>query len=176
MTQSGPRRVNTALTRRIGWSHCEQPPGDLAMLPEHRTLLEDELCPVADQTLGEMYRASPYGLSQLIATLSPTARILLALFATAALILPRSDWRSRQPARKMNSLGWAATRVRFYSSDRGKPRSHRPLMSTAVEKLLCRPRQFANLGQSRTRKIGIQTDRIWHISVRMRSRITINPR
>jgi hypothetical protein len=50
------------------------------MLPEHRTLLEDELCPVADQTLGEMYRASPYGLSQLIATVSPTARILLALF------------------------------------------------------------------------------------------------
>lgn len=50
------------------------------MLPEHRTLLEDELCPVADQTLGEMYRASPHGLSQLIATVSPTARILLALF------------------------------------------------------------------------------------------------
>jgi hypothetical protein len=50
------------------------------MLPEHRTFVEDERCPVADQMLGEMYRASPHGLNQLISTVSPTARALLALF------------------------------------------------------------------------------------------------
>jgi hypothetical protein len=50
------------------------------MLPEHRALLEDEPCPVADQTLGEMYRASPHGLSELIATVPPRARVLLAVY------------------------------------------------------------------------------------------------
>src|ERR1700689_2009619 len=50
------------------------------MLPERRVLLEDEPCPVPDEMLGEMYRASPNGLSELIATVSPTARVLLAVF------------------------------------------------------------------------------------------------
>ena len=50
------------------------------MLPEHRVLLEDEPCPVADQMLGELYRASAHGLSELIATVSPTARALLAVY------------------------------------------------------------------------------------------------
>jgi hypothetical protein len=50
------------------------------MLPEHRVLLEDEPCPVPDETLGEMYRASAHGLSQIITTVSPTARVLLALY------------------------------------------------------------------------------------------------
>ena len=50
------------------------------MLPEHRVLLEDEPCPVADQMLGEMYRASAHGLNELIATVSPTARVLLAVY------------------------------------------------------------------------------------------------
>ncbi len=46
------------------------------MLPEHRALLEDEPCPVADEILGEMYRASSHGLNELIATVSPTSRSL----------------------------------------------------------------------------------------------------
>ena len=50
------------------------------MLPEHRALLEDEPCPVRDEILGEMYRASPHGLDELIATVSPTARVLLAVY------------------------------------------------------------------------------------------------
>jgi hypothetical protein len=50
------------------------------MLPEHRTLLEDEPCPVPDEMLGEMYRASAHGLNKLIATVSPTARVLLAVY------------------------------------------------------------------------------------------------
>ena len=50
------------------------------MLPEHRALLEDEPCPVPDETLGEMYRASAHGLNELIATISPTARVLLAVY------------------------------------------------------------------------------------------------
>jgi len=44
-----------------------------AMLLEHRVLPEDEPCPVADQKLGERYRANPLGLNDLIATVSPTA-------------------------------------------------------------------------------------------------------
>jgi len=51
---------------------------DLAMLPEHHVLLEDEPCPVADQKLGERHRASPLGLNDLIATVSPTATNALA--------------------------------------------------------------------------------------------------
>jgi len=50
------------------------------MLPEHRVLLEDEPCPVTDQMLGELYRASTHGLNELIATVSPTARALLAVY------------------------------------------------------------------------------------------------
>ena len=48
------------------------------MLPEHR--IEDEPCPVTDQMLGEIYRASEHGLNELIATVPPTARALLAVF------------------------------------------------------------------------------------------------
>jgi hypothetical protein len=54
--------------------------GDLAMLPEHRVLLEDDRCPVADQMLGKIYQASAHGLNELIATVSPTARVLLAMY------------------------------------------------------------------------------------------------
>ena len=50
------------------------------MLPEHRALLEDEPCPVTDEMLGKMYRSSAYGLDELIATVSPTARALLAVY------------------------------------------------------------------------------------------------
>jgi hypothetical protein len=50
------------------------------MLPEHRVLLEDEACPIADQMLGEIYRASAHGLNELIATVSPTVRALLAMY------------------------------------------------------------------------------------------------
>ena len=48
------------------------------MLPQHR--VEDECCPVTDQMLGEIYRADAHGLSELIATVSPTARALLAVY------------------------------------------------------------------------------------------------
>jgi hypothetical protein len=50
------------------------------MLPEHRALLEDEPCPVPDEILGEMYRASAHGLNELIATIPPMARALLAVY------------------------------------------------------------------------------------------------
>jgi hypothetical protein len=50
------------------------------MPPQHRVLLEDERCPVAEQMLGEIYRTSAHGLNELIATVSPTARVLLALY------------------------------------------------------------------------------------------------
>jgi hypothetical protein len=50
------------------------------MLPDHRALLEDEPCPVPDEILGEMYRASAHGLDELIATVSPAARALLAVY------------------------------------------------------------------------------------------------
>jgi hypothetical protein len=48
------------------------------MLPEQR--IEEEPCPVTDQMLGEIYRASAHGLNELIATVPPTARALLAVF------------------------------------------------------------------------------------------------
>ena len=48
------------------------------MLPQHR--VEEEFCPVTDQMLGEMYRADAHGLNELIATVPPTARALLAVY------------------------------------------------------------------------------------------------
>jgi hypothetical protein len=50
------------------------------MLPEHRAHLEDEPCPVPDELLGEMYRSRAHGLNDLIATVTPTARVLLAVY------------------------------------------------------------------------------------------------
>lgn len=50
------------------------------MLPEHRVLLEDETCPVSDELLGALYRTNAHGLSDLIATVPPTARAMLAVY------------------------------------------------------------------------------------------------
>jgi hypothetical protein len=48
------------------------------MLPERH--VEDESCPVTDQMLGDLYRAGAHGLNELIATVSPAARALLAVY------------------------------------------------------------------------------------------------
>jgi hypothetical protein len=50
------------------------------MLPEYHAVHEDDACPVGDQMLGEIHRASAHGLNQLIAAVSPTARALLAVY------------------------------------------------------------------------------------------------
>jgi hypothetical protein len=43
-------------------------------------MLENDSCPVKDELLGEMYRASEHGLPQLVASVAPDARAMLALF------------------------------------------------------------------------------------------------
>jgi hypothetical protein len=50
------------------------------MLPEHHAVLDEESCPVADQMLGEIYRSSAHGLNELIATVAPMARAVLAVY------------------------------------------------------------------------------------------------
>lgn len=50
------------------------------MLPEHHAVLNEESCPIADQMLGEIYRSSEHGLNELIATVAPTARAVLAVY------------------------------------------------------------------------------------------------
>ena len=45
-----------------------------------RDAFENDFCPVRDELLGEMYRASEHGLPQLVASVSPDARAMLALF------------------------------------------------------------------------------------------------
>jgi hypothetical protein len=49
------------------------------MLP-HQHMLEDDVCPVRDELLGELYSASKVGLPILIATVTPDLRAQLALF------------------------------------------------------------------------------------------------
>jgi hypothetical protein len=49
------------------------------MLPERR-MFEDEVCPVSDEVLGEMYRASSHGLNELIASVPPAVRGMLAMY------------------------------------------------------------------------------------------------
>ncbi len=49
------------------------------MLPERR-MFEDEECPVPEAVLGEMYRANSHGLNELIATVPPVVRGMLAMY------------------------------------------------------------------------------------------------
>lgn len=42
--------------------------------------LAEERCPVADQTLGDLYRSHRQGLATLVQTVSPDVRALLALY------------------------------------------------------------------------------------------------
>ena len=49
------------------------------MLPERR-MFEDEVCPVSDEVLGDMYRASSHGLNELIASVPPAVRGMLAMY------------------------------------------------------------------------------------------------
>jgi hypothetical protein len=45
-----------------------------------RDAFENDFCPVRDELLGEMYRASEHGLPQLVSSVSPEVRAMLALF------------------------------------------------------------------------------------------------
>ena len=41
---------------------------------------EEEICPVSDDLLGVLYRSDKQGLAELVATVAPNIRVLLALF------------------------------------------------------------------------------------------------
>jgi hypothetical protein len=45
-----------------------------------RDAFENDFCPVRDELLGELYRASPMGLPQLVESVSSDVRAMLALF------------------------------------------------------------------------------------------------
>jgi hypothetical protein len=45
-----------------------------------RDAFDSDFCPINDELLGEMYRASEHGLPELVASVSPDARAMLALF------------------------------------------------------------------------------------------------
>lgn len=45
-----------------------------------RDAFDNDFCPIRDELLGELYRASEHGLPQLVASVSPDVRALLALF------------------------------------------------------------------------------------------------
>ncbi|HEU4804189.1 MAG TPA: hypothetical protein VFS91_00010 [Nitrobacter sp.] len=45
-----------------------------------RDAFENDLCPVKDDLLGAMYRANEHGLPQLIASIAPDVRAMLAMF------------------------------------------------------------------------------------------------
>ena len=45
-----------------------------------RDAFENDFCPIRDELLGEMYRASEHGLPMLVASVSPDVRAMLALF------------------------------------------------------------------------------------------------
>ena len=43
-----------------------------------RTAFENDACPVGDELLGSLYRASEHGLSELVESVSPDVRAMLA--------------------------------------------------------------------------------------------------
>ncbi len=49
------------------------------MIPS-RDAYDSDTCPVRDELLGEMYRASEHGLPMLVESVSPQVRAMLALF------------------------------------------------------------------------------------------------
>src|ERR1700759_1511347 len=49
------------------------------MIPS-RDAYDSDTCPVRDELLGEMYRASEHGLPMLVDSVSPQVRAMLALF------------------------------------------------------------------------------------------------
>src|ERR1700710_2601403 len=53
--------------------------GDMQM-DSSRDAFEGDFCPVRDELLGEMYRASEHGLPQLVESVSSDVRAMLALF------------------------------------------------------------------------------------------------
>ena len=78
------------------------------MLSAPYAVLEDEPCPVPDETLGEMYRASALGLSELIASVPPTTRALLAVYCYRRAHLASIGLTMRQAARRtiLQRFGW----------------------------------------------------------------------
>src|SRR5205807_5734008 len=53
--------------------------GDILMFSS-RDAYDNDFCPVRDELLGEMYRASEHGLAHLVESVSSDARAMLALF------------------------------------------------------------------------------------------------
>jgi hypothetical protein len=49
------------------------------MLPE-RPVLSEETCPVSEELLGALYRSSQHGLSELVTSVGPETRAMLALY------------------------------------------------------------------------------------------------
>jgi hypothetical protein len=45
-----------------------------------RTAFENDACPVGEELLGSLYRASEHGLTELVESVSPDVRAMLALF------------------------------------------------------------------------------------------------
>ena len=47
---------------------------------QHQYIPQEEPCPVPDSLLGDMYRARPEGLQQLVQSVSPFVRAMLAVY------------------------------------------------------------------------------------------------
>jgi hypothetical protein len=69
------------------------------MLPDRR-IPEDEVCPVRDELLGELYRADEHGVSDLVASVAPDIRALLALYCYRRSHLHMRGWPLQQAVTK----------------------------------------------------------------------------
>src|ERR1700685_4245626 len=107
------------------------------MMPELHIPLEDEPCPVADQMLGEMYRASAHGLNELIATVSPSARALLAVYCYRRTHLTSIGLAIAATCEKddLTSFGGNAGAVLFERSRKGPRSSSNDIRSNGRRKI-----------------------------------------
>jgi hypothetical protein len=69
--------VNVSL--RFTAAISEKPMGDCVMMSSQDAFAKDA-CPVEDELLGTLYRASPHGLAELVRTVPAQTRAMLALF------------------------------------------------------------------------------------------------
>jgi hypothetical protein len=51
-----------------------------AEMTSNQSAREEEICPVSDDLLGVLYRSDRQGIAELVATVAPNTRVLLALF------------------------------------------------------------------------------------------------
>ena len=117
-----------------------------------RDAFENDFCPVRDELLGEMYRASEHGLPTLVESVSSDVRAMLALFCyrrshlhSLALSIAASC-----TERELIQFGGRVGSTLYALSREPAPRAPSATSGTAASRSRCRPSRSRPSRRSRT--------------------------